>query len=181
MTTTSLSKLPQYTSSSRLLDDYSRVRGDSEGICRPLAIEDYGMQTIVDVSPPKWHLAHTSWFFETFLLKPLQKNYREYHPQFAHLFNSYYETVGTFHPRPERGLLARPTVKEVYQYRAYIDEAMQALLADEGHATMQKLSIEPSSACIMSNNTRNYSILILNTSLPIAPYNRRIVISIIQH
>ena len=131
MMASSLSKLPEQTSSSQLLADYLRVREDSENICRPLEDEDYGLQTIVDVSPPKWHLAHVSWFFETFLLKPFQKNYKEFHPQFAHLFNSYYETVGSFHPRPERGLLARPTVKEIYQYRAYVDDAMQVLLADE--------------------------------------------------
>ena len=133
MTATSHSKLAERTSSSLLIADYGRVREASESICRPLEIEDYGLQTMVDVSPPKWHLAHTSWFFETFLLKPFLSDYRKYHPQFAHLFNSYYETVGTFHPRPERGLLARPTVKEVYQYRSYVDEAMQALLTDENH------------------------------------------------
>ena len=133
MTTTSLSKISLQNASSSLSEDYVRVRGDSVSICRPLEIEDYGLQTMVDTSPPKWHLAHTSWFFETFLLKPFIKNYKYFHPQFAHLFNSYYETVGTFHPRPERGLLARPTVKEVYQYRAVIDDAMQVLLSDESH------------------------------------------------
>lgn len=139
MTATSLSKLPATPSVSQLLADFLRVREDSEAICRPLEIEDYGLQPMVDVSPPKWHLAHTSWFFETFVLKPFQKNYREYHPRFAHLFNSYYETVGTFHPRPERGLLARPTVREVYQYRAHVDEAMQLLLQNEQHVEYQEI------------------------------------------
>lgn len=139
MTITSLSKLPDASCSAQIIADYLRVRHDSEAICQYLEIEDYGMQTFPDVSPPKWHLAHVSWFFETFILKPFVKNYREYHPQFAHLFNSYYETVGTFHPRPERGLLARPTVREVYQYRAWIDDAMQSLLGDEGHADYQEI------------------------------------------
>ncbi|MDH5444253.1 MAG: ergothioneine biosynthesis protein EgtB [Gammaproteobacteria bacterium] len=139
MTATSLSKLPEYTSFSQLNADFLRVREDSESICRPLEIEDYGMQTIADVSPPKWHLAHTSWFFETFLLKPFVQNYREFHPQFAHLFNSYYETVGTFHPRPERGLLARPTVKEVYSYRAHVDEAMTRLIEMTDHEQYEEI------------------------------------------
>jgi ergothioneine biosynthesis protein EgtB len=85
-----------------------------------------------DVSPPKWHLAHTTWFFETFLLVPYLKEYQVFHPKFGYLFNSYYETVGERHPRPQRGLLSRPTVEEVYQYRAYVDGAMQLLLQEQG-------------------------------------------------
>ncbi len=112
---------------------YRRIRHDSETICRPLEIEDYGIQSMVDVSPPKWHLAHTSWFFETFLLTPLLEGYREFHPAFAVLFNSYYEQVGAFHPRPQRGLLSRPTVAEVYRYRQHVDDAMQQLLARTDH------------------------------------------------
>ncbi|MDH5777282.1 MAG: ergothioneine biosynthesis protein EgtB [Gammaproteobacteria bacterium] len=140
MTTTSLSKLPEVSTASQLVKDYLRVRSESESICAPLEIEDYGLQTIDDVSPPKWHLAHVSWFFETFILKPFSNNYKEFNPQFAHLFNSYYETVGTFHPRPERGLLARPTVAEVYQYRAHVDDAMQSLLADESHTQYKEIT-----------------------------------------
>lgn len=112
-----------------LTRQYLTVRQASEEICAPLEIEDYGIQTMVDVSPPKWHLAHTSWFFETFLLVPSLPGYREYHPDFVRLFNSYYEQVGEYHPRPRRGLLSRPTVKEVYAYRAHVDEAMLSLLA----------------------------------------------------
>ncbi len=111
-----------------LFQKFSTVRLDSEDICEPLEVEDYGIQTMPDVSPPKWHLAHTSWFFETFLLKPFLKNYREYHPQFAQLFNSYYNTVGYYHPRPQRGLLSRPTVAEVYLYRSYVNEQMEKLI-----------------------------------------------------
>ncbi|UCB53823.1 MAG: ergothioneine biosynthesis protein EgtB [Thiotrichales bacterium] len=110
--------------------DYQRIRKDSADICAPLQTEDYCIQTMPDVSPAKWHLAHTSWFFETFLLVPLAKDYRCFDPAYDHLFNSYYLTHGTPFARPARGLLSRPTVAEVYQYRAAIDEAMQALFAN---------------------------------------------------
>lgn len=118
---------------------YTEIRDESAAICAPLAIEDYGIQTIVDVSPPKWHLAHTSWFFETFILKPFSPGYSPFHPQYEHLFNSYYEQIGTFHPRPERGLLSRPTVEQVYQYRDFIDQAMQALLSSPQHRHTEEI------------------------------------------
>lgn len=111
-----------------LVNDYQQVRQLSEHLCQPLAIEDYGIQSMPDVSPPKWHLAHTTWFFETFLLVPHLRDYEVFHPQFGYLFNSYYEAVGKRHPRPQRGLLSRPTVEEVYRYRAYVDQAMRSLL-----------------------------------------------------
>src|SRR5258708_165185 len=81
-----------------------------------------------DVSPTKWHLAHVSWFFETFLLKPAVPGYHSLHPQYAYLFNSYYNTLGERHCRPKRGLISRPTVEETYQYRRYVDEHVLALL-----------------------------------------------------
>jgi len=108
---------------------YARVRQDSERLCAPLATEDYGVQSMAETSPPKWHLAHTSWFFETLVLKPFLGGYAEFHPQFARLFNSYYESLGAYHPRPDRGLLSRPTVAEVYRYRAHVDAHMAALLS----------------------------------------------------
>ena len=116
------------TDSHRLQSLYSQIRRDSVDISEPLAIEDYGIQTMPDVSPTKWHLAHTTWFFETFVLKPFSPDYHPFHASYEYLFNSYYEQIGSFHPRPERGLLSRPTVEEVYQYRYYVDQAMQALL-----------------------------------------------------
>jgi len=116
-----------------ILAQYQQVRQQSERLSGPLEVEDYGIQTAAFASPPKWHLAHTSWFYETLLLKPYLQGYREYAPEFAMLFNSYYDTVGAYHPRPERGLLSRPTVQEVYGYRAFIDEHMAALLGDTGH------------------------------------------------
>ena len=87
------------------------------------------------MSPPKWNLAHTSWFFETFLLREFLPAYHEFHPQYGYLFNSYYEAVGQRHPRPQRGLVSRPTVAEVYAYRAHVDHAMKELVlsADDGN------------------------------------------------
>ena len=110
-----------------LIAQYRAVRQLSEALCQPLEIEDYGVQSMADVSPPKWHLAHTTWFFETFLLRPYQAGYEAFHPGYGYLFNSYYEAVGDRHPRPQRGLLSRPTVAEVYQYRAHVDQAMAQL------------------------------------------------------
>ncbi len=107
-------------------EQYSRVRQTTEELARPLAVEDYGLQAVVDVSPPKWHLAHTSWFFETFVLMP--DGHEPFHPAYARLFNSYYETVGPFVARAMRGLLSRPTVKEIYQYRRAVDDGMERFI-----------------------------------------------------
>lgn len=112
-----------------LTEQYRQVRQVSHQICQPLAVEDYIIQSMADVSPPKWHLAHTTWFFETFLLVPYLEGYQVFHPQFSYLFNSYYEGVGKRHPRLQRGLLSRPTVDEVYRYREYVDEGMRSLFS----------------------------------------------------
>lgn len=112
-----------------LAEHYAAVRRSSEALCQPLAPDDYGLQAIPDVSPAKWHLAHTSWFFETFLLKPFLTGYRPYHPLYERLFNSYYEQVGAPFPRSQRGLLSRPTTEDIYRYRAQVDEAMDTLLS----------------------------------------------------
>ena len=104
------------------------VRARTESLCAPLEIEDYCIQATSEVSPPKWHLAHTSWFFEMFVLLPFVSGYRAFHQAYTHLFNSYYETAGTFFPRPQRGLLSRPTVAEIYRYRQHVDDALQTLL-----------------------------------------------------
>lgn len=129
----------QQSDQQSLLKSFIHVREASESICKPLEVEDYGIQTMPDVSPPKWHLAHTAWFFETFILKIFVKNYQPYHPKYEHLFNSYYEQVGSYHPRPERGLLSRPTVKEIYAYRHYIDQQMADLLNQEGHEDFEEI------------------------------------------
>jgi len=111
-----------------LIKYFLTTRNQTEELCLPLETEDYCIQTFENVSPIKWHIAHTSWFFENFLLTPYLKNYTPFHPTFSHLFNSYYELAGTFHPRSERGLLSRPTVKEIFEYRKYVNEAMLKLL-----------------------------------------------------
>jgi ergothioneine biosynthesis protein EgtB len=113
----------------RLAMEYTAVRRTSEVLAQPLAVDDYGLQAMPEVSPPKWHLAHTTWFFETFLLKPYASGYRVFDSHFEYLFNSYYNQVGAQYPRPRRGLLSRPTVEEVFRYRAHVDTAMAALLA----------------------------------------------------
>lgn len=104
------------------------VRARTESLCAPLEIEDYVIQACDSVSPPKWHLAHTSWFFETFILLLFVPGYRVFDDAYAHLFNSYYETAGTFFSRAQRGLLSRPTVADIYRYRSHIDETLQVLL-----------------------------------------------------
>ena len=113
-----------------LIERFISVRARSESLCAPLQTEDYVVQASEFVSPPKWHLAHTTWFHETFILKPFAAGYREFHEAYAHLFNSYYETAGSFFPRPQRGMLSRPSVSEVYHYRHHVDAALLDLLAD---------------------------------------------------
>jgi ergothioneine biosynthesis protein EgtB len=110
-------------------DRYGAVRRQTEALCEPLEVEDYVVQSMPDSSPVKWHLAHTTWFFETFLLQRYLPVYRVYHPEFRYLFNSYYNAVGPRWPRSERGLLVRPTVAEVLGYRKHVDEHMTKLLA----------------------------------------------------
>jgi ergothioneine biosynthesis protein EgtB len=126
MSKATLSAAPK---ASTLAERYAHVRGFSERLCEPLVTEDYVVQSMPDVSPTKWHLAHTSWFFETFVLKPHHPGYRELDPAYAFLFNSYYTQVGPRHCRPERGYLSRPTVEEVLRYRSHVDEAMQEMLS----------------------------------------------------
>ena len=111
-----------------LLEKYNEVRKHSECICGPLQTEDYVVQPIVDVSPPKWHLGHTTWFFETFILKPYLKDYVEFNAQYNFVFNSYYETEGARVIRTDRGNLSRPTVEDVNKYRKHVDEAMDQFL-----------------------------------------------------
>jgi ergothioneine biosynthesis protein EgtB len=112
----------------QLLGRYAAVRGFTERLCAPLVTEDYVIQSMPDVSPTKWHLAHTSWFFETFVLEPNLPSYRQLDPAYAFLFNSYYTQVGERHCRARRGALSRPTVEDVYAYRRHVDDAMRRLL-----------------------------------------------------
>src|SRR5712692_6432065 len=111
-----------------LAERYQRVRQATEALSAPLAVEDYVIQSMPDCSPTKWHLAHVSWFFETFLLKPSVADYESPNPDYAYLFNSYYNAVGDRYPRPQRGLISRPGVEETYRYRAHVDEHVLDLL-----------------------------------------------------
>ncbi|WP_394752557.1 ergothioneine biosynthesis protein EgtB [Crenothrix sp.] len=113
-----------------LIEFYQRVRKASEAICAPLYPDDYQTQSIAETSPPKWHLAHVTWFFETFLLKNFLPDYQAVNESYNYLFNSYYQTIGSMHARAERGVLSRPTVEQVYNYRAEIDKRMLDLLAN---------------------------------------------------
>ncbi|MBV9850249.1 MAG: ergothioneine biosynthesis protein EgtB [Armatimonadetes bacterium] len=123
-----------------LLPQYRAVRSLSERLCDTLVPEDYVVQSMPDVSPTKWHLAHTSWFFETFLLRPNLPNYCSLHPQYEFLFNSYYNSLGARHCRPKRGLISRPTVADTYAYRAYVDEHMEALLEGANEERLSRLT-----------------------------------------
>jgi ergothioneine biosynthesis protein EgtB len=109
---------------------YHQVRRFTEALAAPLSAEDQTVQTMADVSPTKWHRAHTTWFFETFVLSPYAPGYELVDPAYAFLFNSYYEAVGPRHARPKRGLLTRPGIAEIAAYRDAVDEAMDILLVD---------------------------------------------------
>lgn len=126
-------------SKSGLARRYQNVRRFSEEICETLEPEDFVIQTMPEASPTKWHLAHTSWFFETFLLKQFLPGYESKHPQYAFLFNSYYNAAGPFFSRPHRGLLSRPTVKEAYRFREDIDILVSDLVESADEQLLAKL------------------------------------------
>jgi ergothioneine biosynthesis protein EgtB len=121
------SQMNDTTTVENLKEKMRATRLRTEALCTPLVTEDYGLQCMPDVSPPKWHLAHVTWFFENFILVPYLKNYRPFDVRFFYLFNSYYESQGKFYPRTQRGFISRPTVDEVLAYRHYIDVAMDKL------------------------------------------------------
>ncbi len=126
-------RLPE-AAAAPLAQRYAEVRALTEELVRGLSPEDMTVQSMPDASPAKWHLAHTSWFFERFVLEAHSPGYRPFHPDFSYLFNSYYQTVGSMHPRPARGLLTRPGVTEVLAYRRHVDQHMQELLARSADA-----------------------------------------------
>ena len=123
-----------------LLDRFLSVRRLTEALAEPLSPEDQTVQSMPDASPTKWHLAHTTWFFETFLLKPQLAGYRPFDPAYEYLFNSYYEAVGPRHPRPYRGLLSRPTVDAVGAYRDHVTAAMLRLIEAAGEAVWRQIA-----------------------------------------
>ena len=123
-----------------LIADFQSVRSHTEHLCAPLAVDDYQIQSIVQTSPPKWHIAHVTWFFEAFVLSQFLPDYKPFHPEFNFLFNSYYYTHDKMHPRNQRGLLSRPTVDEIYQYRAHVNEAMQKMMNTAPEAQWDELA-----------------------------------------
>jgi len=162
-----------------LIQRFRSVRAGSELLCAPLEIEDYCIQAMPDVSPPKWHLAHVTWFFEMFILAPYAKQYRMLRDEYAHLFNSYYETAGTFFPRPQRGMLSRPTVAEVYRYRRHVDAALLELLTNmpEQHAADIRQRLQLS----IEHETQHQELLLMDTKYnfsinPLQPAYHSVVI-----
>jgi ergothioneine biosynthesis protein EgtB len=122
-----------------LAERFARVRARSLALAAPLSAEDQCVQSMPDASPTKWHLAHTSWFFETVVLMPHVAGYQPFEPRWHHLFNSYYESLGSRHPRPERGMLTRPLLASVHRYRAHVEEAVEALLRTADDATLAQV------------------------------------------
>jgi ergothioneine biosynthesis protein EgtB len=128
---------------SSLLQSYEDIRRTTECICRPLVTEDYVVQSMPDVSPPKWHLGHTTWFFEQFLLQPFAPDYAPRAERYGYIFNSYYHSFGERVAREQRGTLSRPTVSDVYAYRAAVNDGMRKLIANAGagaHPEVAKLT-----------------------------------------
>jgi ergothioneine biosynthesis protein EgtB len=111
-----------------LSEKFQQVRNRSTNICANLETEDYVVQPVVDVSPPKWHLGHTTWFWEEFVLKPNDENYEQFNPNYNYVFNSYYEAAGARVIRTDRGNLSRPSVEDIYKYRRHVDDVMKNFL-----------------------------------------------------
>ena len=132
--------LPSHPDLETALSRFQRVRQTSLDLVAPLAIEDMVVQSMPDTSPTRWHLAHTTWFFEHFLLAPHSTGFRPYHDRWEYLFNSYYYSVGDMYKRPERGLLSRPTVTEILAYREQVDAQMAELIEhSDGNAELNFL------------------------------------------
>ena len=136
-------------------DRLDAVRAATMQLAVPLSAEDCALQSMPDASPVKWHLAHTTWFFETFVLERFIRGYQHFDPRYRVLFNSYYNSVGDKHPRPDRGLLSRPTLDEVHSYRRHVEEHLVPLVAQ---ATMTRNSRRCwNSACSTNSSIRNLS------------------------
>lgn len=124
----------------KLQTQYLQTRRLSEKLCQPLSLEDYGIQSMPDVSPPKWHLAHSTWFFETFILAKFMRGYKPFKPEFNYLFNSYYKGLGDHHARDLRGLLSRPSTVEIYDYRHDVDQKIEHLAMEAGVEEWKELA-----------------------------------------
>src|SRR3954467_13328759 len=121
---------PELKQRTRFIEAFRRVRGETERRADSLSPQGQGIQSMPDASPIKWHRAHTTWFFETFLLRPNVPGYKVFDERFAFLFNSYYVAAGPRHARPKRGLITRPNAAEVAAYRAHVDAAVENLIPD---------------------------------------------------
>ena len=150
-------KSPQPAAAQRLLwaDAFRAVRAETERRAAPLSPEDQNIQSMPDASPAKWHRAHTTWFFEQFLLAPHTKDYRTFDERFAYLFNSYYVAAGPRHARPERGLITRPNVEEVAAYRTHVDRAVVALIESADGRCWGRSFRSLRSASITNSNIRS--------------------------
>ena len=126
---------------SEILQLFKNTRSQSIALCEPLEIEDYISQPVDFASPPKWHLSHSTWFFEEMILKKFIPNYEVFNPHFGFLFNSYYQTLGDRAIRTERGTITRPTVAEVYEYRKYVDQHLESLLETNSSPELKELII----------------------------------------
>ena len=127
-----------------LKEKFHQVRRQTIKLCEPLKPEDYVVQPVVDVSPPKWHLGHTTWFFEALVLEKYSNNYRVFDDDYGYMFNSYYESVGERVLRPNRGFMTRPTIEEVMRYREYVDDQMQSFMmtvTDDDHRVLEVIEI----------------------------------------
>lgn len=124
-----------------LLDSYSSIRTQTEKLCKPLQLEDYTPQSDAFASPPKWHIAHTTWFFEEMILRNFNPDYQVFNNEFSYLFNSYYNAIGERLERHHRGLLTRPSVEKIFEYRKYVDKHMRDLLKNSSDEELKKLTI----------------------------------------
>jgi len=122
------------------LASFAATRRRTLELAAPLTPEDQGLQSMPEASPTKWHLAHTAWFFETFVLAPHLEGYRPFHPRYGYLFNSYYEGIGPRHARPQRGLLSRPTLADVHAYRRHVEDGVARVAAGADRATWGRVA-----------------------------------------
>src|SRR5215217_2251248 len=151
----------QQTSTGDLAKLYSAVRAYTEKLCEPLEIEDYIPQPVVDVSPPKWNIAHTTWFFEEMILKKFSPNYQVFDEQFGFLFNSYYNSIGDRTARDHRGALSRPTVKRVFEYRKYVDEKMLELLSVPSVSSIVPAELTTEHAQVTEDTEKKFTDLVI--------------------
>ncbi|WP_242928977.1 ergothioneine biosynthesis protein EgtB [Pontibacter vulgaris] len=127
------------TINATFLQRFEKIRNQTEYICAPLEPEDTVVQPMIDVSPPKWHMAHTTWFFEEFVLKPYLTGYKVFHPDYSFLFNSYYNSVGNRVQRAQRSTLTRPPLRDIYTYRQHVNEHIQKLLQSINEAQASEI------------------------------------------